>query len=338
MDSAQSSLPCRGRIDRRREDQRNKSARPLHRLLHSSRPSGSRLRAREHRPRSRGGGLRDQGRSEDRESRRIQLHSDRGQLRSASGKTRYGLHHRQYVDRWFHRSGHQEDVRAGGSEPPQINAAHRWSNRRCGFRLRPLLGASREARAAQRTQRGATAQARGGVASRWSSGGDRDRSSGDRSSKERSPAILRRGRRGDLRGESGVSFASVGPHRARRNRLRCGLSEEPLPKRADAWRQGLLRRSGTDHWRIEIRAGFSWNSESASVPRRGPWMSTRRHGSCSGGPVRTVLPGKRVHHSGAGRGNGDHCCTAWDLSRTALQRRGDRRSEARQCGCSVCRR
>ena len=111
MDSAQSRLPCRGRIDRRRE-----GARPLHRLLHSSRPSGSRLRAREHRPRSSGGGLRHQGRSEDRESRRIQLHSDRGQLRSASGKTRYGLHDRQYVDSCFHRSGHPEDVRAGGPE------------------------------------------------------------------------------------------------------------------------------------------------------------------------------------------------------------------------------
>ena len=39
-------------------------------------------------------------------------------------------------------------------------------------------------------------------------------------------AIFRRGRPRDLRGESGVAFAAVGPHRARRNRLRCGLSEE----------------------------------------------------------------------------------------------------------------
>ena len=39
------------------------------------------------------------------------------------------------------------------------------------------------------------------------------------------------------------------------------------------------------------------------------------------GPVRTLLSGKRVHHSGAGRGDGDNCCTAWGLSRTALQRR-----------------
>ena len=79
-------------------------------------------------------------------------------------KTRYGLHHRQYVDRWFHRSGHQEDVRAGGSEPPQLDAADRWSDRRCGFRLRALFSASGEARAAQRTQRGAATQARRGVA------------------------------------------------------------------------------------------------------------------------------------------------------------------------------
>jgi hypothetical protein len=78
------------------------------------------------RPRSRGGGLRDQGRSEDRESRRIQLDSDRGQLRSTSGKTRYGLHDRQYLDSCFHRSGHQEDVRAGGSKPLRINVAHCW--------------------------------------------------------------------------------------------------------------------------------------------------------------------------------------------------------------------
>ena len=155
LDSAPNSLPCRSRIDDRRE-----GARALHRLLHSSRPSGSGLHARQPRPRSRGGGLRDQGRSEDRESRRIQFHSDRGQLQSASGTARYGLHHRQYVDGWFHRSGHQEDVRAGGPEPPKINAAHCWSNWRCGFRLRPLFGADGEARAAQRTQRGAATQAR----------------------------------------------------------------------------------------------------------------------------------------------------------------------------------
>ena len=68
------------------------------------------------------------------------------------------------LDGWFHRSGHQEDVRAGGPRPPQIDAAHRWSNWRCGFRLRPLFSASGEARAAQRTQPGAIAQARRGVA------------------------------------------------------------------------------------------------------------------------------------------------------------------------------
>ena len=106
-----------------------KRPRLLHRLLHSSRPSASRLRPREHRPRARRGGLRDQSRGENREPWRIQLHSDRGQLRSASGKTRYGVYDRQYVDRWLHRSGHQEDVRAAGPQPPPISAAHRWSNR-----------------------------------------------------------------------------------------------------------------------------------------------------------------------------------------------------------------
>ena len=156
------------------KDCRSNRSRPLHRFLYSSRPSGSRLRAREHCPGSRGGRLRDQGRSEDRESRRIQLHSDRGQFRSASGKTRYRLHHGQYFDRCFHRSGHQEDVRAGGPEPSPIDPAYRWSNRRCGLRLRPLFGASGEACAAQCAQPGATSQACRRVARQWSSGGDRD--------------------------------------------------------------------------------------------------------------------------------------------------------------------
>src|ERR1700737_3671358 len=64
-------------------------------------------------------------------------------------------------------------------------------------------------------------------------------------------------------------------------------------------------------------------------------MSTRRHGPCSGMPVRTLLSGKRVHLSGAGRGDGDNRCTAWDLSRTALQRRwtsGGRNFIARRNG------
>src|SRR6266513_960055 len=135
MDSAQSCLPCRRRINHPHEERGRQGARPVHRLLHSSRPTGSRLRAGEHRPRSKGGGLCHPGRSQDRESRRIQLHSDRGQLRSASGKTRYGLYDRQYIDLCFHRSGHPENVCAGGPEPPQINAAHRRSNRRCRFRL-----------------------------------------------------------------------------------------------------------------------------------------------------------------------------------------------------------
>ena len=56
------------------------------------------------------------------------------------------------------------------------------------------------------------------------------------------------------------------------------------PQGGDAWRLSLLRRSGTGHWRRKVRAGLSRNSESASVPRRRPWMSTRRHGSCSGAP------------------------------------------------------
>ena len=79
-------------------------------------------------------------------------------------------------------------------------------------------------------------------------------------------AILRNGRPRDLRGESAVSVASIGSHRPRRNRLRCGLSQEPLAQRADARRQNLLRRSGTNHKWHEIRAGFSWGSQSASLP------------------------------------------------------------------------
>ena len=42
---------------------------------------------------------------------------------------------------------------AGGPEHPNINAAHRWSNRRRGIRLRPLFGAHREASTAQRSGR-----------------------------------------------------------------------------------------------------------------------------------------------------------------------------------------
>jgi hypothetical protein len=103
--------------------------------------------------------------------------------------------------------------------------------------------------------------------------------SGDR---DGSSAILRRGRRRDLRGESGVSFAFVGPDRARR------------PNAQMPGAKILLRRSGTDYWRDDVRAGFPWNSESAPVPRRGAWMSTRRHGSCSGASVRALFPGKRV--------------------------------------------
>jgi hypothetical protein len=94
--------------------------------------------------------------------------------------------------------------KASPSEPLRINVAHCWSNRRCGLWLRPMfVGAYDEACAAERTPRGATPQARRAVASRWSSVGDRSGS----------PAILRSGRRSDLRRESGFPFASVGPHR-----------------------------------------------------------------------------------------------------------------------------
>jgi len=58
-----------------------------------------------------------------------------------------------------------------------------------------------------------------------------------------------------------------------------------LSPSAEMRRHSLLRRSGTDHRRNEFRARFSWNSESASVPRCGPWMPARRHGPRSGGPV-----------------------------------------------------
>ncbi len=129
-------------------------------------------------------------------------------------RTRYGLHHRQYVDRGFYRPGHSQDVRARRPKPPPIHTAHRGSHRRCGFRLCPLPGAFCEARAAQRPQPGAATQASRRARSRWSSGRDLH------------SALLRRARRSNLRGESGISFASVGPHRARRNRMRCGLPQE----------------------------------------------------------------------------------------------------------------
>ena len=64
-----------------------------------------------------------------------------------------------------------------------------------------------------------------------------------------------------------------------------GYPEEFVSKRRDAWRHGFLRRSGADHGRNDIHAEFSGNSESASVPRCGPWMPARRHSSCSRGPV-----------------------------------------------------
>ncbi len=79
-------------------------------------------------------------------------------------------------------------------------------------------------------------------------------------------ALLRRARRSNLRCESGVSFASVGPHRSRSNRMRCGLPQESFSKRADARRQDLLRRPGPDHWRNELHTRFSWSSEPASLP------------------------------------------------------------------------
>ena len=48
------------------------------------------------------------------------------------------------------------------------------------------------------------------------------------------PAILHQARPRDLRRQSGVAFASAGTRRARRHRLRCRLSEELVPKCADA--------------------------------------------------------------------------------------------------------
>src|SRR5438105_9448272 len=50
-------------------------------------------------------------------------------------------------------------------------------------------------------------------------------------------------------------------------------------------------------------------------------MPARRRGPCAGGPVRTVLQGTRGHHSRACRGDGGDCCTSWNLSRAAIQRR-----------------
>ena len=90
--------------------------------------------------------------------------------------------------------------------------------------------------------------------SRWSSG--RDLRS----------ALLRRPRRGNLRCESDLSFASLRTYRARRNRMRCGLPQEPFPKRADAGCQDLFWWPGTDHWRNELHSRFSWSSDPESLP------------------------------------------------------------------------
>jgi fatty aldehyde-generating acyl-ACP reductase len=60
----------------------------------------------------------------------------------------------------------------------------------------------------------------------------------------------------DLRREPCVTFASAGPRHSRRRCLRCRLPEEPLRKRGNARQQNLLRRSGTNHGRNEVRAGF----------------------------------------------------------------------------------
>ena len=50
-------------------------------------------------------------------------------------------------------------------------------------------------------------------------------------------------------------------------------------------------------------------------------MLTRRYGPCFGATFRALLPGKRIHHPGAGRRNRDNCHTARNPPRTALQRR-----------------
>jgi hypothetical protein len=102
-----------------------------------------------------------------------------------------------------------------------------------------------------------------GAGGRWNSGRDLDGAA----------AILRRGGRRGLCGESGIFFASVGPSRARRNHLRRGIPEKPLSNRADAGRQNLLWRAGTNHWRLKVRAGFSRNSKPPSFPRCRTWLS-----------------------------------------------------------------
>ena len=128
------------------------------------------------------------------------------------------------------------------------------------------------------------------------------------------------GRYCDLRREPGFPFTSLGLHCARSHHLRCGLPEKPESLQRYAWLPSLLWWSGTDCGRVELHARFQWRSESASIPRCGPWMFTRRHGPRAGATFRAVLPGTRVHHAGSGRGNRDHRCLAWNPSGAALQR------------------
>ncbi len=95
--------------------------------------------ARQHGARSGSGSLCHRSGRKDRESRRFQFHPYRRQFQSAPGEEEYGLHHRQYLDRWFHRPGRQQDVCARGRNLRQIHAAHSGSNRRRWIWLRPLL-------------------------------------------------------------------------------------------------------------------------------------------------------------------------------------------------------
>ena len=186
-------------------------------------------------PGSSGRGLRNQGRSEDRQPRRIQLHSHRGQLRSAPGGTRHGLHHRQYADSRLHRSRYREDVRAGRGGTS--------ANRRCSSLEQRAMSVPAALRClAPIVRRVLLAHAM------WSDSAGSPQSWKPMESRWRSETDLEQfsaeSRPGDLRGQPLLTIASVGPHRARRHRLRCGLPEEPLPGRRDA----PAPRSSSEGW------------------------------------------------------------------------------------------
>ena len=192
--------------------------------------------------------LRDQGGSEDREPGRIQFHFDRRKFRSASRETRDGVHHGQYVNGCVHCSGHSEDVRAGGPRNLEIDAVDRWSNGRRRFRLRPLFGAvgrnacMLNARNGERLGRLAAELEADGVEVEIATDLHRIPSEADiviSAASLASPSLLL----GRIATEAIVCDAGYPKN----------LAPAAMP---DA--HNLLRRAGTDCWRIEVHAGFQW--------------------------------------------------------------------------------